>query len=106
MNTEPTQDAHSLAIALRLAQAQIRDLQQQLAETKSQQWQPIEAPEENISDIYTPIVLWYPSHEAILYGAWDHRIEEWREWITDGSIVDSKPTHWMPLPAPPTEDDQ
>jgi len=26
MNTDPTQDAHSLGIALRLAQAQIRDL--------------------------------------------------------------------------------
>ena len=34
MNTEPTQDAHSLAIALRLAHAQIRDLQQQLATAK------------------------------------------------------------------------
>ena len=31
MNTDPTQDAHSLGIALRLAQAQIRDLRKALA---------------------------------------------------------------------------
>ena len=31
MNTDPTQDAHSLGIALRLAQAQNRDLRKQLA---------------------------------------------------------------------------
>ena len=31
MNTDPTQDAHSLGIALRLAHAQIRDLSKQLA---------------------------------------------------------------------------
>lgn len=31
MNNEPTQDAHSLAIALRLARAQIRDLKKALA---------------------------------------------------------------------------
>ena len=31
MSDDPTQDAHSLGIALRLAQAQIRDLSKQLA---------------------------------------------------------------------------
>ena len=70
---------------------------------KSQQWKPIEKPED-VSDIHRPVVLWYPSHDAILCGAWDHSIEEWREWITDCPIVDNKPTHWMPLPAPPMSD--
>ena len=69
----------------------------------SDQWKPIEKPED-VSDIHRPVVLWYPSHDAILCGAWDHSIEEWREWITDCPIVDNKPTHWMPLPAPPMSD--
>lgn len=34
MNTDPTQDAQSLGIALRLAHAQIRDLRKQLAMAK------------------------------------------------------------------------
>lgn len=99
MNTDPTQDAHSLGIALRLAQAQNRELRRQLAETQSQQWQPIETA---------------PELEWVLVPHEGRSVEARYELSNDGVMcwfqprhnrsMEPKPTHWMPLPEPPMSD--
>ena len=94
MNTEPTQDAHSLGIALRLAHAQIRDLRKALAEMPSQQWQPIEtAPKDG-----TEVVVVDIDGDRFIASSIDGQ-----NWY-DGVFPIYHPTHWMPLPAPPMSD--
>ena len=110
MNTEPTQDAHSLAIALRLARAQIRDLQLQLAETQSQKWQPIETAPKDGRD-----VLLYDLRGRIHIGSFrtDVNDEDGASlWLANDyddyscglASTPISATHWLPLPEPPTED--
>lgn len=125
MNTEPTQDAHSLAIALRLARAQIRALQLQLAEKPKNEWQPIEtAPKDGTEIIvgWDSATVWitrsayYDNGMAVdiegnPFPLWETQgfssqaeAEGW--WSPDNCVGTCKvePTHWMPLPAPPMSD--
>lgn len=72
-------------------------------------WQPIEtAPKDE-----TQVLLWVPARP------WDAACAvvgefsgvgrpRWREanidgWEWDGPLAEAAPTHWMPLPPPPTE---
>lgn len=106
MNTDPTQDAHSLGIALRLAQAQNRELRKQLAETQSQQWQPIEtAPKDGTAFLAVSQEHiksdWLPDMVEWADGGWVYT-DNYNEYLFTLS-------HWMPmpslpLPAPPMSD--
>lgn len=71
------------------------------------EWQPIETAPKDGSQ-----VLVWDQTEGVCTARFQSHVEEWRaswgseEWIQDGSVYDDalvarKPTHWMPLPAPP-----
>jgi hypothetical protein len=60
------------------------------------EWQPIEtAPKDG-----TDLLLWWPYWSKIpVHGYWSLG-----EWASLSAISEGDgPTHWMPLPAPPTE---
>ena len=64
-------------------------------------WQPIETAPTN-----TPVLVWHPGFGM---GGWncmrcDH-FGDWHETSHDGRKLKQgyEPTHWMPLPPPPTE---
>lgn len=59
-------------------------------------WQPIDtAPRD-----YTEILVYDPEHECFV--AWyEYHRHEWRWSPHDAGWCN--PTHWMPLPPPPTE---
>ena len=66
-------------------------------------WLPIEtAPKE-----FQPILLYLDRgkhgdiHRAPVVGVWNHAVDAWVHWNDVGWSTDAKPTHWMPLPAPP-----
>lgn len=67
-------------------------------------WQPIKSAPKN----GTPVLLWsvYP-HPAIppicITGKY---IKGLREWVGLNSDIRLHPTHWMPLPEPPTGDER
>lgn len=62
------------------------------------EWQPIEtAPK----DGETPVLTWYPK---AYQGKGGHYVMLWQDgkwWAIPGAF-ELKPTHWMPLPSPPS----
>jgi hypothetical protein len=63
------------------------------------EWQPIDtAPKD-----YTYILLWNGNWHWI--GMWDGNASKW-EIDGDQYEEDLKPTHWVPLPAPPKKGDE
>lgn len=91
MNTDPTQDAHSLGIALRLAQAQNSELRKELAD---QHWQPIETAPKDGTEV---VVVDFDGDRFIASST------DGKNWY-DCAYPVYCPTHWMPLPAPPMAD--
>lgn len=70
-------------------------------------WRPIEtAPKDG-----SLIDLWCGDYERVADAKWDTKRRAWVEWGIDGfdcmewvRLPDYyKPTHWMPLPEPPTD---
>ena len=103
-------DAHSLGIALRLAQAQNRSLRKQLAETQSQQWQSIETAPKDGYD-----VLLCDVRGRIHIGSFrtDLNDEDGEPlWLANDhddyscglASTPISATHWMALPEPPMSD--
>jgi len=95
----------------------LADAYEDLADARESRWQPIEtAPKDG-----TQILLWNGAHRFLAY--WDKDFssswDEEREisipvgaW-TDGTVASwgyeennqiKEPTHWMPLPEPPSEE--
>ena len=63
------------------------------------EWLPISSAPKNL---FHDILL-YTEH-GIIEGYWSEAYGEWRQSITvDSSRIESKPTHWMPLPESPYE---
>ena len=73
-------------------------------------WQPIStAPKD------ADLLLWFPNHRGAVRGKWntDQYAKKPRPyWTSDSEFLWGKsmarahqPTHWMPLPAPPTKRD-
>lgn len=65
------------------------------------EWQPIEtAPEDEFVLVWCPDFYCYEYGIAVLGGEEGH-------WLTyEGDYeLESAPTHWMPLPKPPEEDE-
>lgn len=66
-------------------------------------WEPIET----IPKDGTEVLAWYPAEEAGDPSFME--VIKWTEWPRDlGSCMTlggQDPTHWMPLPAPPTGED-
>ena len=65
----------------------------------SPQWQPIEtAPRDGTLILIArmPCDYWH----GIFVGYWNDTIDE---WFYSAALLISQPTHWMPLPKPPTE---
>ena len=69
--------------------------------TSEQKWLPIEtAPKDG-----TRVLLHHPhaTDETVTAGAWGNWDRDTVCWITDFGEGWLNPTHWMPLPVPPTE---
>jgi hypothetical protein len=62
------------------------------------QWQPIStAPKDNKARLF-----WCPERQNIYALTWDEEGNGWRHFGGYGLLNDwDRPTHWMPLPAPP-----
>jgi hypothetical protein len=59
-------------------------------------WQPIEtAPKDE------NILLWVPDDYGVNRGYWD---DEQQDWHWDSKATSAPPTHWRPLPLPPSVD--
>jgi hypothetical protein len=73
-------------------------------------WQPIEtAPKDAMILLFRPTA---PEWGVVSQGKWEQQSHHkrgkpyWDMWIKIGSTIESRrhvPTHWMPLPAAPTE---
>lgn len=63
-------------------------------------WQPIEtAPRDG-----TTILLFAPAWENAVTG-WTFGDDEWQDCPFNPNRLDYRPTHWQPLPSPPTTED-
>lgn len=49
------------------------------------------------------ILLWCPERQNIYEACWDHRYEGGWILFGGGNLLTQEPTHWMHLPAPPTQ---
>lgn len=64
-------------------------------------WQPIEtAPKDSRSRL-----VWCPARENIYVVCWDNYEKSWWHSGDGGRLLD-EPTHWMPLPAAPSPQEQ
>lgn len=63
------------------------------------EWRPIEsAPKDG-----TVLMLWIPEYKyGVAFGYWSETLKEWLD-DEDGCAI-KEPSHWMPLPAPPGEE--
>ena len=62
------------------------------------EWQPIETAPKRGS-----ILLWNGKEVGEGHPAW---CGDGYEWAGEGHACDPRPTHWMPLPAPPAGDEK
>lgn len=64
------------------------------------EWMPIEtAPKDG-----TPILVWNGDYLSMSF--WNKTYKQWPDLTDQGSeenAFDDAPTHWMPLPEPPTD---
>lgn len=81
-----------------------RELRRLAEEMCRQQWQPIEtAPHDNAAKL-----VWCPERQNTYIAVWQIGIYEdfepgWGHFGTSGEWLRETPTHWMPLPEPPTK---
>lgn len=89
-------EGHANAEAIALVPDLIR---QALADRKAEAWQPIEtAP---LTDEYSPLMLLWVPHDLGGYIFVGTRNAA-GNWIDNLIMDDHQPTHWQPLPDPPT----
>jgi hypothetical protein len=64
------------------------------------EWQPIETVPEDVMRSADPVLLWSPdTHTHAAYGRYWTQNSRWEE---DCNSTPLYPTHWQPLPPPPT----
>ena len=87
----PSSATEAIAKHPALAEAAIQELQAQL----QSQWQPIETvPRDSRARL-----VWCPDRQNIYAVSYQGR----RGWlIFGGGVLTQEPTHWMPLPPPPS----
>jgi len=70
-----------------------------LAERQCRRWQPIETAPKDGTEIMCALYLW--NDESKGYG---YELVSWdgEEWCSEDNAI-YPPTHWMPLPSPPSE---
>jgi hypothetical protein len=99
-----TERDHRLAEAVRSEQAtEIEALRAQVSALR--EWQPIAtAPKDGSMVLLYPSGCWTEDEDCGEVGFWD---TDFNEWGRAGDVAEDYdgPTHWMPLPAPPSTEE-
>ena len=65
------------------------------------EWQPIETAPKNGEWV----LLYFPHYAKSSVGKWRSPSPEYyQHWCIEGGVTPYDPTHWMPLPQPPKEE--
>jgi hypothetical protein len=70
-----------------------------MTDEENPKWIPVS---ERMPEPYQSVLLWNPPFPQQYVGHWCP-VEKWFNRSAGG--LDTTPTHWMPLPAPPTDDE-
>jgi hypothetical protein len=72
-------------------------------------WRPIETAPKGSEHPYSDlplaaefVLVWNGHHRGVAYLEWDDYDSLYRWFDEGGESVEPEPTHWMPLPEPPT----
>lgn len=56
---------------------------------------------DKLPDTYTEVIVYYPPENLYIQGYFEDITNSWHE--IGGNKLNISPTHWMPLPKPPTQ---